>query len=797
MKNNLELKWEELKIPYTNTGITFSTTDEIKADESIIDQENALATLEFGLQLGAKGYNMYISGSDQKTIFDYVLGRLKDKATKRNVPPDMCYIYNFENPSTPKVIWMQPGDGIRFKNDMKEFKQFLINELKDRLDTLEAEKKRQKLITELDEKKEEALAELKTYAKDMGFQVKMAEEGLGFIPLTLEGKPLSMDAYEKLDDADKHTIEEVIDQLSEFSEEVLKKVRDIEKLYSQYMDDIDETIVLNEVGYYMKYLKDTYGSYDEVSQYLDDIANDILEDVSIFAGNSNSEGQDIKGLLPWLGNSGVSEKVNHYSINVLVDNGGLKGAPIITSRDLSQGHLVGKIRIDTEVTTSHTDFNQISAGMLHQANGGYLLLYVKDLLDYPGSFDLIRRTLKTGEVNIESMGGGNNTNTIGITPQPIPVDFKVILVGDYEIYHLLTEMDLSFKDLFKINIDFKDTITSGEVAIMNIASQIKSLCNKEDLPPVSCDGILQLVEYSHRLAESQEKMSANLQPIMDLVREASVFAQGTITKDNIIQARRMKMLFKDTLQKNIEEKYAKNIFLVDVMGKKVGQINGLAVYSVGDFSFGRPVRITATTYRGKSGVVDIEGAVGLSGSIHSKGVQIITGFLGNHFAQNYPLSLCGKICFEQSYGGVDGDSASSAELYAILSSLSEVPLRQGIAVTGSINQYGQIQPVGGINDKIEGFYRVCKQKGLTGKQGVMIPDQNKGDLVLDEEVIKAVEQGKFHIYAITSFREGIEVLTGVPAAQVEERVAHKLKIYSVDSPEKLSRLKKQKVKKSK
>ena len=243
MKNNLELKWEELKIPYTNTGITFSTTDEIKADESIIDQENALATLEFGLQLGAKGYNMYISGSDQKTIFDYVLGRLKDKATKRNVPPDMCYIYNFENPSTPKVIWMQPGDGIRFKNDMKEFKQFLINELKDRLDTLEAEKKRQKLITELDEKKEEALAELKTYAKDMGFQVKMAEEGLGFIPLTLEGKPLSMDAYEKLDDADKHTIEEVIDQLSEFSEEVLKKVRDIEKLYSQYMDDIDETIV--------------------------------------------------------------------------------------------------------------------------------------------------------------------------------------------------------------------------------------------------------------------------------------------------------------------------------------------------------------------------------------------------------------------------------------------------------------------------------------------------------------------------------------------------------------------------
>lgn len=794
MKNNVELKWEELKISYSNTGLTFETTDEIKADESIIDQENALATLEFGLQLGARGYNMYISGTDQKTIFEYVLGRLEEKASKCSVPPDMCYIYNFENPSTPKVVWMQPGDGIRFKDDMKELRLFLINELSEKLDSAEAEKKRQRLINELDDKKEEILQDLKSRAKQLGFQVKMTEDGLGFIPLNKEGEPLSMDSYEKLQSIEKSVIEKGLDKLSELSEEVLKEMKDVEKLYGQYMDDIDENIILKEVGYYIKYLKETYGTYKEVSLYLDEILNDILEDTSIFSSSNNSEKQEIKSILPWLGTNSMTEKVNHYNINLLVNNGNLKGAPVVTSRDLSHGNLVGKIHIDTEMSSNHTDFNQIKAGLLHQANGGYLLIYVKDLLDYPGAFDLIRKTLKTGKVSVEGLASANNINTVGITPEPIPVNFKVILIGDYEIYHLLSEMDLSFKELFKINIDFKDTINSDEVSLMHLASKISALCEKEDLPGVTYDGVLYLAEYSHRLAESQNKMSANLQPIMDLVREASVFANGYITKDNLMKAKQMKMLFKDTLQKNIEEKYAKNIFLVDVIGKKIGQINGLAVYEVGDFSFGRPMRITATTYRGKNGVVDIESAVGLSGSIHSKGVQIITGFLGNQFAQKYPLSLCGKICFEQSYGGVDGDSASSAELYAVLSSLSEVPIRQGIAVTGSINQYGQIQPVGGINDKIEGFYRVCKQKGLTGNQGVIIPLQNKEDLMLEDEVVRAVKEGKFHIYAISSFKEGMEILTGIPTRQVEERVALKLKLYSVDYVEKPSLIKKKRTK---
>ena len=790
MKNNLELRREDLKISYLNTGFNFKTTDEIQPDESIIDQDNALMALEFGLQLGARGYNMYISGVDQKTIYEYVKARLEKQAGEKAVPQDICYIYNFKNPSTPRVIRMQPGESIRFKEDMKEFRQFLIDGLGAKLDSVEAERKRQHLIDKLDSKKEQILEELKSYAKEQGFIVKLTQEGLGFIPLDKEENPISMEQYELLDQTTKQEIEENIDRLSDMAEQVLADIRDVEKEYGQYMNDISEEIVLHEVGYFIKHLKEVYGKYEVIKEYLDEILQDILEDISIFSDSQSAESQDIKSIFPWLGSNKVGERVGHYDINVLVDNSQLQGAPVVTARDLSFARLVGKIKVDTELTLNRVDFNNISAGLLHEANGGYLLLYVNDLLDYPGSFEVIRRTLKTGEVNVESLAISNITTSLGMLPPPVPVDFKVILIGDYEVYRVLCDMDATFKDLFKMNIDFKDTIDGDKTSLLRFASQIKAFCNKEHLPDVSYEGVLVLAEYSHRLAESQEKMSANIQPVTDLIREASVFSKDLITKEHIVKARRVKTLFKETLQKNIEEKYAKNIYLLDVGGKKIGQVNGLAVYDVGDFMFGKPVRITATTYRGKSGVADIEGAVGLSGSIHSKGVQIITGFLGNYFAQDYPLSLCGKICFEQSYGGIDGDSASSAELYAILSSLSQVPIRQGVAVTGSINQYGQIQPVGGVNDKIEGFYRICKQKGLTGKQGVIIPKQNQKDLVLDEEVIGAVEQGRFHIYAISSFKEGIEILTGVPAAQVEERVACKLKAYSSEGQNKPMRIKK-------
>lgn len=778
MKKNLELRWDDLKISYLDTGFNFKTTDEIQPDESIIDQDNALMALEFGLQVGARGYNMYISGVDQKTIYEYVKARLEKQASEKEVPQDICYIYNFKNPSTPKVIRMQPGDSVHFKEDMKEFRQFLIDGLGAKLDSIEAERKRRQLIDKLDHEKERLLEELKAYAKEQGFIVKLTQEGLGFIPLNQEEKPLSMEQYELLDMDTKQQIEGIIDTLSEMAEQVLANIKNVEKEYSQYMQDISEGIVLNEVGYFIKHLKEAYGQYEPIKAYLDEILQDILEDISIFSEGQSEETQDLKSLFPWIGGNKVSERISHYDINILVDNSHLQGAPVITARDLSFAQLVGKIKVDTELTLNRVDFNSISAGLLHEANGGYLLLYVNDLLDYPGAFEVIRRTLKTGEVNLESLALSNITTSLGVLPPPVPVDFKVILIGNYEIYRLLCDTDATFKDLFKINIDFKDTIDGDKTSLLRFASQIKAFCDKEHLPDISYEGILALAEYSHRLAESQEKMSANIQPITDLVREASIFSKGIITKEDIMSARNVKTLFKESLQKNIEEKYAKNIYLLDVKGKKVGQVNGLAVYDVGDFMFGRPVRITATTYRGKSGVVDIEGAVGLSGSIHSKGIQIITGFLGNYFAQDYPLSLCGKICFEQSYGGIDGDSASSAELYAILSSLSQVPIRQGIAVTGSINQYGQIQPVGGVNDKIEGFYRICKEKGLTGKQGVIIPAQNQKDLVLNEEVIDAVEMGKFHIYAITSFKEGVELLTGVPSQVIEERVAYKLKMYS-------------------
>lgn len=778
MKKNIELKWNELKTSYQSADFTFKTTDELEVEEGMLSPGEAVEMLEFGLQLKAKGYNIYVSGQDEKSLYQYVLKKVNEAAQKENIPDDICYIYNFENPTSPKCITMKAGDGKKFQDDMKELKHFLIEELSERLESYEAEKRRQKLVDELDEKKEALLTELRIGAKELGFQVKLTKEGIGFIPLDKDGEPLDAHAYETLDVDKKESIKEEVDKLYQLSEDAIQEIKALEKEYRIYMEDLDQEIVINEVAYYISYIKNQYGNYKEVQSYIDAILNDILENIEVFSNTKNEEVQGINQLIPWLCPKTSKDVVGRYDINVLIDNSHLKGAPIVTGYPLGYGNLIGKIKVDNELNTLHTDFMNIYAGLLHQANGGYLVIYMNDLIESQGAWEGIKRALKTGKVIMENLGGANITTTLGMTPEPANVKVKIILIGSYEIYNVLAEYDRSFKELFKVNVNFSETIQSDTDSMHLFARLIKAFCEKEKLPYVTKEGIIRLLEYSHRYAESKEKISANMQPVFDLIREASMFAEEAVTEENIVTAKRIKMVFKETLQKNIEEKYEKNIFMIDTTGKQVGQINGLAVYEVDEFSFGRPIRITATTYMGKSGVVDVESAVGLSGSIHSKGVQIITGFLGNYFAREYPLSLCCRICFEQSYGGIDGDSASSAELYAVLSSLAEVPIRQGIAVTGSINQYGQIQPVGGVNDKIEGFYRVCKKKGLTGNQGVIIPYQNKEDLMLEDEVIGAIKDGKFHIYAISSFKEGIQLLSGKSYKEIETKVKNKLYDYS-------------------
>lgn len=778
MKKNIEVKWQELKNSYQPSDFSFNTTDDLAPMEGVIGQESATKALEFALKLESKGYNIYVSGEEGIGLFDYINQVINKAAKGKNLPDDICYIYNFKVPTQPTVVFLQAGDGGRFKEDMKEFIQFLIDELAIRLESYEADKKRQKLITELEEKKNEILEELRVTAKKMGLMVKVTGEGIGFIPLDDNQKPLTEAQYANLEKKQKGKIKSALVKLQGIAEEIIETLKETEKVYTDYLEDINQEIVIREIGVYLKHLREKYGIYDKVGEYLDDMAQDILEHISLFTQDEMTEEKGVKDLFPWISQKGVKDIVDKYEVNLIVDNSELTQAPIVTSSNISYSNLIGKLRIDSDLTATHVDFDSIVAGLFHQANGGYLLLKAKELFESPGAWEAVKRVVKTGNIYIENLQSTNIATAINLMPEPVPVNVKIIVVGPYSLYHLIKEYDSDFKELFKYHVDFDTTLKSNKEMVYTLARKIKYVCDTERLLPVSVDGILKLVEYSNRSTGSQDKLSTDISPLLNLIREASALADRIITKRDIEEVLEIKELIKQKIERHVLENYEKHIFMIDVKGKKIGQINGLAVYNVDDYSFGQPIRITSTTYKGKAGVVDIEKASGLSGSIHTKGIEIIEGFLGYKFAQNMPLSLCCRICVEQNYGGIDGDSASSAELYAILSSLAEVPIRQSLAVTGSINQYGQIQPIGGVNEKIEGFYEACKEKGLTGAQGVIIPYQNKEDLVLCDEVIEAVKNNKFHIFQVEDFSQGIELLTGYSYQEIESKILKKLKNFS-------------------
>lgn len=781
MKKNIEIKWQELKNSYQPSDFSFNTTDDLTPIEGVIGQESATKALEFALKLESKGYNIYVSGEEGIGLFDYVNQVIKESIKNKNLPDDICYIYNFKMPTQPRVVFLQAGDGVRFKEDMKEFIQFLIDELSNKLDSYEADKKRQKLITELEDKKNEVVESLRVTAKQMGILVKVTAEGIGFIPLNDKKKPITEDQYDNLDKQEKGKIKGSIVKLQGIAEEIVDALKQTEKVYADYLEDINQEIVMREIGVYLKHLREKYGIYDKISEYLEDLAQDIVEHIGLFAQEESSEEKSAKELFPWILQKGAKDVVDKYHVNLIVDNSQLEHAPIVTSSNISYSNLIGKLRIDAELNTAHVDYSSIAAGLFHEANGGYLILRAKELFESPGAWEAIKRVIKTDYIHLENLQSTNIATTINLIPEPVPVRVKVIIIGPYSLYHLIKEYDSDFKELFKYNVDFDMTLKSNKETVYTLARKLKYVCDTENLLPVSVEGILKLVEYSSRTTGSQDKLSSDISPLLNLIREASSLAKKVITKKDIEDVLQIKQLIKQKIERHVLENYEKHIFMIDVKGKKIGQINGLAVYNVDEYAFGQPIRITSTTYKGKSGVVDIEKASGLSGNIHTKGIEIIEGLLGYKFAQTMPLSLCCRICVEQNYGGIDGDSASSAELYAILSSLAEIPIRQNLAVTGSINQYGQIQPIGGVNEKIEGFYEACKEKGLTGAQGVIIPYQNRGDLVLCDEVIEAVKNNKFHIYQVDDFSQGIELLTGYSYADVENKIMKKLKNFSGSS----------------
>ncbi|HOM01489.1 MAG TPA: ATP-binding protein [Acetivibrio sp.] len=747
----------------------FNDTSELESLEGIIGQERAVRAMTFGLKINTRGYNIFMSGMTGTGKTSYAVNYIKKIAKNCKTPDDWCYVYNFENPNQPKAINLPAGLGKVFKKDMEEFIKVLQLEITKAFDSEDYEREKASIANEYQEKKSALMEALNKDAEKQGFKVKTTNAGIYFLPV-IEGKTITEEEYGELDEKIKQEITERSNIVQLETLEIIRKIKNIEKEAEERVAEWENKIALFAVGMQINDLKEKYKDYKEVVKYLEQVQEDILENLDDFREEEYNDEHQL--LVPWL-KGAEGTPVDKYKVNLLVDNSALEGAPVIVDFNPTYHNLLGKLEYENEFGTMTTDFTMIKAGLFHQANGGYLILQAKDVLSNVQSWEALKRALKTRQIAIENMKEQMGLVTVStLKPEPIPLQTKVILVGSEYLHQLLYELDEDFKKLFKIKVDFDEEMDRNEDNTLKLAQFISSFCTRENVRHFDRTGVAKVVEYSSRLVSDQSKLSTRFNDIVEILCESAAWAE--IEESSLVRAEHVNKAIKEKIyrsnkyDKKLLELLKDGIIILDTEGEAIGQINGLTVLDMGDYSFGKPARITANTFMGEKGIVNIEREVEMSGTSHTKGVLILSGYIGQKYAQDIPLSLTASLCFEQLYSGVDGDSASSAELYAILSSLAEVPIKQSIAVTGSVNQKGEIQPIGGVNEKIEGFFELCKARGLNGKHGVIIPYQNVRNLALNDAVIEAVKEGKFNIYAVKTIDEGIEILTGMKAGEKRE-----------------------------
>lgn len=766
-----ELSYEQLRNPYDPEEFNFNTTDDLEPFEDIIGQDRAVKAIEFGLKIKVRGYNIYLSGLTGTGKTSFAETYIKKIAENEPVPDDWCYLYNFDKPTHPIAISFPAGKGKEFKKDMEEFVSIIKNEIPKAFNSDDYEKGKADIVKEFQEKRGKLLERLNKNAENQGFKVNTTNAGIYFLPI-IDGKALTEEEYANLDEKDKAAIREKSQKLQLETLEIIRTIKEIEKEAEEKINEWEHKIALFAVGMHINDLSEKYREHDKVLEYLEKVKKDILDNLGDFMDDGSEEEQSQILLLSSTARdeSGPEDK---YKVNLLIDNSNTQGAPVIVDFNPTYYNLIGKVEYETEHGSMVTDYTMIKPGLLHQANGGYLILQVDDVLRNIHSWEALKRALRTKKITIENMQEHLGLVAFStLRPEPIPLDIKVLLVGSTELYHLLLQYDEDFKKLFKIKADFDEEMDRNNDNAMKYARFICSFCQREGALPFDRTAVARVIDYGSRLVDHQNKLTTRFNDIVEILAESSAWAQiegsGHVSAEHVKKAIAEKEYRSNKYDEKLLEYLEEGTIMVDTSGCVVGQINGLSVLDLGDYSFGKPSRITATTYIGKSGIVNIEREIEMSGTSHSKGVLILSGYIGQKYAQEMPLALTASLCFEQLYSGVDGDSASSTELYAILSSLSELPIKQGIAVTGSVNQKGEIQPIGGVNQKIEGFFELCKRRGLTGDQGVIIPHQNVKNLVLKDEVVEAVKEGNFHIYPIKTIDEGIEILTGVEAGTKDE-----------------------------
>ncbi len=757
-----KLDYTQLKRIYSESEITHKTKNDI---DRIIGQAEGAEALKFGLSIKHKGYNIYVCGVPGSGKTSFAKHFAEKQAAKEPAPKDLAYVYNFDNPKEPLLLTFDAGRGKEFCDDMNELIQALTVEIPKIYTNDDYDVENARIMKKYQEQRDEAVKNLTQAAKEQGFTLKFGSSGVYFLPI-VDGKTISEEEYDELEDEEKEEIAEESEDIQAMAADTMRLLRRIDKKAKKETEAIDYNIAMLTVGRFMSPLLEKYIDNEKISKYLLAVKEDIIANIQDISGTGDEGGDDpLNAMMPWPAKRSAEDVVFRYRVNLITDNSGVKNAPVVVSYNPTYTNLVGELEYDTENGNLYTDFTKIKGGLIHKANGGYLILQVTDLLSSPFAWETLRRVLKTGEINIEPLreyqiGGLAVT---ALRPQPAKVDLKVILIGTNYYMDLLSEYDDEFAKQFKVTamFDYEMDSTPENLSAMTqfIKDAAKKMNAKIDLPAV-----LEIFEYSQRLAQRQDKLTVLFGKINDLLVETAEYSKGKITADAVIKTIERKNARVSLYQKKYLSMIMENDIMIATEGKRVGEINGLCVMETNGYSFGLPTKITASTYMGKAGVVNIEKEAEMSGSIHDKGVQVLTGYLGETFAQDFPLTLSCRLCFEQNYNGVDGDSASSTELYAIISSLSGLPIDQRFAVTGSINQKGVIQPIGGVTEKIEGFFEICKSRGLKDN-AVIIPKQNVRDLVLKDEVIEAVKDGKFTIYAIEHINEGIELLMGKKAGE--------------------------------
>jgi len=775
---------DALRERFDPSRFDFDTTDELPAETEVIGQERAVEALDFGMSIEADGYNAFALGSTGTGRRELVQHLLEEEAEEEETPPDWCYVNNFDDEREPTALSLPAGRGCDFKEDVDQLIEDLQTALPATFESEEYRNRREMIQEEVREEGEIALEDLRERAREDGIALLRTPQGFVFAPIQ-DDEVVPPEEMETLSEDERETVEKKIQEYQEELQDILQKVPQHRRQAQERIEELNKEMATLAVDDRIETLRETYSDLDDVLEFLDAVRTDLIENVGVFVQAPEQNQQGAQGpassMMQQQGQQGGPQVSTpdgafwrRYRVNLIVDNEDTEGAPVVYEDNPNYQNLVGQVEQIAQMGALVTDFNLIRPGALHAANGGYLIVEARQLLTQPYAWEGLKRALHNDEIQIESPGQALGLiRTLTLEPEAIPLNVKLVVVGERMLYYLLDALDPDMDRLFKVQADFDDQIDRTEDQVTDYADLVATMVKNNNLPPFDRSAVARVIDRSARLVSDTEKLTAHVEDIRDLLREASHWAQemnaDRVSGEHVQRAIDEKIHRSDRVRDRVQESIERETIYIDTDGEEVGQINALSYLEVGGFSFGKPNRITARVRLGEGEIVDIERETALGGPLHSKGVLILSGFLQGRYAQRYPLSLSASLVFEQSYGGIDGDSASSAELYTLLSSLSDVPIKQNLAVTGSVNQHGTVQPIGGVNEKIEGFFDVCRERGLTGDQGVLIPASNTEHLMLRSEVVEAAEAGSFHIYPVETIDEGIERLTGMEAGERNEQ----------------------------